>query len=85
MQVLIEAGVIGFLMVILYMVVMKVVDKVDHLKTVDKQFVTLGAIGATGALFHLIAEFSGVNAWYCNNAAALSRGQGDFSNTSYSF
>lgn len=62
-KLIIEAVVVGLgLMVLWY--VMNMVDQNIWKKNM------LVSMFITGAVFHLIAEFSGVNKWYCKNGNA---------------
>lgn len=64
-KLIIEALVVGLgLMVLWY--VMNMVDQNVWKKNM------LVSMFITGAVFHLIAEFSGVNKWYCRNGNACS-------------
>jgi len=54
MKVLLEAIVVGLLLVLLYMVVRRYMGAVP-------------AVFVSGAAFHLICEATGVNAWYARN------------------
>ena len=54
-----EALVVGAFLVLLFMVLRRYMD-------------TIQAVFVSGALFHLICEVTGVNAWYARNYA-LSR------------
>jgi len=46
-----EAFIVGFLLVIIFMIVRRFLAPVQ-------------AVFVSGALFHLICEYTGVNAWY---------------------
>ena len=59
MKVVLEAIVVGAFLVILFMALRRYMD-------------TVQAVFVSGALFHLICEVTGVNAWYARNYA-LSR------------
>jgi hypothetical protein len=88
MQLLIEAASVGFGLLILYIVIVKVLAMVNppaFLKNLDQQTLHYGTIAAAGILFHLICEFTGVNAWYCKNGAACKLAGGHYSDISYSF
>jgi hypothetical protein len=54
MKVLLEALVVGLLLVLLFMVVHRYMG-------------TVPAVFVSGAAFHLICEATGVNAWYARN------------------
>jgi hypothetical protein len=54
MKVLLEALVVGLLLVLLYIVARRFMDAVP-------------AVFVSGAAFHLICEATGVNAWYARN------------------
>ena len=54
MKVALEAFVVGILLVILYFILSRLAPP-------------LVAVFLSGALFHLICEYTGVNAWYARN------------------
>ena len=67
MQLVYETVSIGVLVVIIGHFVMKAVSQIPMVEDKMKPFVSLFI---TGALVHLVCEFSGVNRWYCKNGNA---------------
>jgi len=64
-KLIIEALVVGLGLMILWYVMNMVDQNVWKKNMLVSMFIT-------GAVFHLIAEFSGVNKWYCRNGNACS-------------
>ncbi len=60
-QLLVEATVVGIGLVVVFVVVRMFVKNLYL------------ALFVSGALFHLIAEFTGVNAWYLKNSVAAKK------------
>jgi Na+/H+-translocating membrane pyrophosphatase len=67
MQLVYETVSIGVLVVVIGHFVMKAVTNSSMVEDKMKPVVSLFI---TGALVHLICEFSGVNRWYCENGNA---------------
>lgn len=65
-KLIIEAVAVGFGLVVLWYL-FNIINK--RFSNKDNIIISLFIVGA---LFHLIAEFSGVNKWYCRNGNACS-------------
>ena len=61
-----EAAAVGLLLLPLIYIVHKLVKMLP----IDARFRPGVTIFVAGAAFHLLAEFSGMNKWYCGNSAA---------------
>jgi hypothetical protein len=62
-----EAVTIGAFITPLFAVVRELVDEVNFTNERSKDYIS---VFVAGAMFHIIAEASGVNEWYLNNSAA---------------
>ena len=65
-KLIIEAVAVGFGLVVLWYLLTQLSEKVSNKKNI------VVSLFIAGALFHLIAEFLGLNKWYCKNGNACS-------------
>ena len=65
-KLIVEAVLVGFGLVVLWYLFNFINKKFSNK---DNIIISLFVVGA---IFHLIAEFSGVNKWYCSNGIACS-------------
>jgi hypothetical protein len=65
-KLIIEASAVGFGLVVLWYLFSMLSEKVS------KKDNLIASLFIVGASFHLIAEFTGMNQWYCKNGNACS-------------
>jgi hypothetical protein len=65
-KLIIEASAVGFGLVVLWYLFSMLSEKVS------KKDNLIASLFIVGASFHLIAEFTGMNQWYCTNGNACS-------------
>ncbi len=71
-QLLVEAAVVGLLVVVVGLIVHFLVNKArpqqtpDHCKDWNKNHIMEICLFITGAMTHIVCEYSGVNQWYVN-------------------
>ena len=68
-KLLIEALVVGILLVILSAIIM---ESVELVSPDGGRLQKYGLLFVIGAIFHLLCEGAGVNKWYCANGNACS-------------
>ena len=66
-KVLVEAIVVGLLLVLLCFILFLISDK-DPL---SRSYLDYILIGIAGSLFHILCEYSGINVWYSKNYCEL--------------
>ncbi len=64
---MIEAFVVGFLNVVLFLIVHFCAMKLVGEKAMTNHIYLSVQVLITGALFHTLFEISGLNEWYCKN------------------
>lgn len=70
MNILVEAGSVGLLVVIIGFLLHWISLKVYGAHNLNDITVFLGHLFIIGVIVHLVCEYSGINRWYCKNGLA---------------